>query len=421
MTTELKEKVESAIDDLQNFRTKQEEAIKANTDKTGEALAETKKVADAIATVIDAQNQMKARMEQLEALTNRAENSNQKDLVVESEKKLLNDFFRADNEGKLGITVFVNQHKNNKDYAPYLEAKALTISGSPENGGYLVLPEYGQLMNNRIFETSPMRQLASIISIGTDRLVMPFDDDEPDVAHVSETGTRSESNTNTLAQLEIDVHEMYAYPKMSTRALEDTYLDIEKWHEGKVSDRFARYEATDFISGNGVGRAKGILSYSDWTTPETYQRNAIERIPSGSDTTVTAAGFLNTWGNLKEVYAANAIWLMHRLTFASLLGLKYGDGKYLLIPSFENGPMFTILGNPVRFAADMGRISSGQNTIVVSFGDFKRGYQIVDRVGLSVIRDPYTTPGFVKFHTRKRVGGGVVNFEAIKHMDINVS
>jgi HK97 family phage major capsid protein len=74
----------------------------------------------------------------------------------------------------------------------------------------------------------------------------------------------------------------------------------------------------------------------------------------------------------------------------------------------------TLLGYAVTRAEDMPALAT--NSLSLAFGDFAQAYQIVDRQGIRVLRDPYTSKPYVKFYTTKRVGGGVVNFEAIKLM-----
>ena len=60
----------------------------------------------------------------------------------------------------------------------------------------------------------------------------------------------------------------------------------------------------------------------------------------------------------------------------------------------------------------------GAGIFAVAFGDVRRAYTIVDRVQMSVLRDPYTqqTTGKVRFHARRRVGGQVVLADALRKL-----
>jgi len=289
------------------------------------------------------------------------------------------------------------------------ELKALSVNNDPE-GGYLVRPTVSMAIGKRIFESSPMRQLADSITISSDAFEEPFDDDEFDVDTPSENGTRSETATNApLKMITIPVHEISAMPKASQKLLDDGSIDMEAWLQGKLAARFGRKEASQFVTGTGVGEAKGILSYTAGTGFD-----QIEQVNSGDASLLTADGLIDLQGSLFEEFQGNASWLMKRATATAVRKLKGSDNTYLFSLDDrlnERFPM-TILGAPVRFANDMPAVGAGN--LPVAYGDFKAGYLIVDRIGMRVLRDPYTTKGQVKFYTTKRVGGGVRQYQAIK-------
>ena len=293
-----------------------------------------------------------------------------------------------------------------------IEAKTLSVGSNPD-GGQWVAPTVSARIIQQIYESSPLRELATIETITGPELDIFYDLDEADAGWVGETGARTSNNdTPQVGQGRIPVHEMYASPKATQKLLEDAGIDIEMWLANKVATKMGRVEATAFISGNGVAKPRGILSYSSGTTlPGT-----IQQIASGHATQVTSDGLINTMIGLKEAYAGNAQWLMRRATIGSVMLLKDGDGQYIWRAGLEAGKPSILLGYPVRQAADMPAVAAG--ALSIAFGDFRQAYTIVDRLGITTLRDPYTAKPFVVFYSRKRVGGAVVNFEALKLMVI---
>ncbi|WP_431861389.1 phage major capsid protein [Azospirillum sp.] len=294
-----------------------------------------------------------------------------------------------------------------------IEEKALSVGSDPD-GGQLVPTAVSNRIVMQVYETSPLRQLATVETIGTDSLEIPNDLGEFDAGWVGETEGRTETNTSTLGVLRIPVHEIYAKPKATQKMLEDASVNIETWIATKIADKFSRTEASAFISGNGVKKPRGILTYPSGTSGA-----KIEQIASGGATTVTADGLINVMIALKDWYASGASWLMRRASVGAVMLLKDGDGQYIWRPGLEAGKPSTLLGSPVYQAADMPAIGAG--TLPIAFGNFRAGYTVVDRLGITVLRDPYSAKPFVEFYSRKRVGGDVVNFEAFKLMVVSAS
>lgn len=284
--------------------------------------------------------------------------------------------------------------------------KALSVESDPE-GGYLVTGEMAERIVATVFESSPIRRIAAVESISTDSLEMLVDKDEAGAGWVAETEARAETASPDLAKIVIPVHEIYAEPRATQKLIDDASIDIENWLAGKVAEKFARMEAAAFVGGSGVGQPRGFLTY-----PAGAAWGQIEQINSGSAGAVTADGVIDLQHALKEAYSANAVWLANRLALRDLRKLKDVDGQYLWQPGLQAGSTDTLLGRPVYAASDMP--APAANSLSIAYGDFARGYQIVDRIGVRVLRDPFTAKPYVKFYTTKRVGGDVVNFEAIK-------
>ena len=292
------------------------------------------------------------------------------------------------------------------------EIKALSVGTDPD-GGYVVNPDLSGRIVTKVFETSPMRAYASVQVISTDALEGLFDLNEASSGWVGETDTRSETNTPQLGKWRIPTHELYAKPTATQKLLDDAEINMEAWLATKVAEKFARDEATAFVTGNGVNRPRGFLTYANGTTlPGTIEQfktganGAFAAAPNGGDVLIEAL-----YG-LKAQYRANAVWFMNRATLTLVRKVKDEDGAYLWSPGIAAGQPATLLGYPVASFEDMP--SPATSSLSIAVGDMREAYQIVDRIGIRTLRDPFSSKPYVEFYTTKRVGGDVVNFEAIK-------
>ncbi len=371
-----------------------------------------KAVADAIEVSQKAAGERKALEDQIKALEtafNRpgaASSANDEKAMAQKCNKLFNDFARQRNdENKQYFDSFVGKHVTDE-----VELKALSVASDP-NGGYLVMPTMGGVIQTKVYESSPIRQLADVIVVGTDSYEVILDNDEAASGWVGETQARNDTNNPTLGKLVIPVNEMYAQPKATQKILDDAGIDMEAWLAGKVSVKFARDEATAFVSGNGVLKPKGILSYAAGTDINQQQ---IEQVNSGSAGAFAYDGLVNLQNSLKEPYQANAVFLYQRTSNASIMKIKDGEDRPIFNMTYDKnvGLQPTLMGKPVYFAADMPSVASA--ALAAAYGDFREAYQVVDRAGIRVLRDPFTDKPNIKFYTTKRVGGAVKNFEAIK-------
>lgn len=291
------------------------------------------------------------------------------------------------------------------------ELKALS-SDSDQDGGFLITPEMSSEVVKKVFETSDVRAYASVQTISSSSLQILEDLDEAGAGWVGEVATRSETSTPQLKMIEIPVHEIYAEPKATQRFLDDASINVESWLAEKIADKFARTENAAFVAGDGVGKAKGFLSYDAGTS-----FGQVEQIVSGSGSTILPDSMINMVYGIKSAYRANAKFFMKRSTIATLRAFKDSQNRYLWAPGLDGNTSGSILGYDVVEFNDMPVIAS--NALPVAFGDMKQAYQIVDRIGIRVLRDPFTAKPYVKFYTTKRVGGGMKNFEALKLMKIS--
>lgn len=304
------------------------------------------------------------------------------------------------------------------------ESRALT-AGTDYQGGYLVTPDKSGQMVLKIFESSDVRRFASVQAIGTDSLEGSADLDEASGGWVSELGTRSDSNTpNVPLPWKIPVHELYSQPKASQRLINDANIDVAAWLAGKVADKLSRLQNTAFVTGSGVGRPRGFASY---TTSTTYAWGTPEHAFTGSNgsfgTDPNAIQKLNSlMGLLKDTYVPGAQWFMNRTTKFAVRNLTDASsaGKFVFIPSFAAGVPDTLLGAPINVFQDMATYTT-TDALAIAYGDMGRAYQIVDRQGVSVLVDPFTSKPYVVYYTTARVGGDVVDFEAIKFLKFGTS
>jgi HK97 family phage major capsid protein len=285
------------------------------------------------------------------------------------------------------------------------------------SGGFWVEPQTSGRIITQFRETSPVRQIFGTESISSDQLILAVDRDEASVAWASEQGTRSETNTPAIGEKRISVHEIYAKPKASQQALEDMAVNVEQWLANKVVDKFSRAMNTAYIVGSGTGQPRGLLT-------QTFAED------SGSGVSWGSIGFVKTGVNgdfaasnkgdilfsvedlLKTGYRSGASFLMNRRVLTSVRKFKGSDNNYLFQPGLQAGVPSQLIGYPIVLAEDMPTLAT--NSYSIAFGNFKLAYLIVDRVGISTLRDPYSAKPFVEFYTRARTGGDVVDYEAFK-------
>ncbi|WP_454268619.1 phage major capsid protein [Roseovarius sp. MBR-51] len=300
--------------------------------------------------------------------------------------------------------------------ASIMAPNAAMSVGSDPDGGYSVYPTLGGAMNKRVYEVSPMRQLARVVTASSSSFEEFNDLDEAEAGWVGETEIRPETGTPKLGVLSVPVHEMYAMPKITQKLLDDSELDLASWLVEKCAMRFARKEGAAFIGGDGILKPRGLLSYTTAATPDaTRAWGTIEHINTGTSGGFGAAGgdvLIDFAYSLKTVYRPNASWLMNRKTAATVRKMKDGDGNFIWAQSLASGEPDRLLGFPVVLDEEMPDI--GANSLSIAFGDFREGYIIVDRHGLRLLRDPFTSKPNVLFYAYKRVGGSVANFEAVK-------
>ncbi|MEI8294997.1 MAG: phage major capsid protein [Alphaproteobacteria bacterium] len=294
-----------------------------------------------------------------------------------------------------------------------LQVKSLT-SAQDGSGGFLIPKPVIDKIHSTLQSYSSLRNIARVTEVSTDALELLLDKGNADVGWVAETDDRPETNTPEFAKLRIPVHQVYAKPRASQKLLDDACIDLESWLISKIADRMAEAENQSFIKGDGNNKPKGFLTYP--TVPLGQARwGSFEEVRSGKNGIIDDPDVLLTlFHALKPQYLKGAAWLMSRSTCAAVRQLKDANKQYLWQPGLLAGAPSSLLGHPVIISDDMPALTRDEASKAIAFGNWYEGYQIVDRAGVSLLRDPYSAKPYVEFYATKRVGGDVINFDAIK-------
>lgn len=300
------------------------------------------------------------------------------------------------------------------------ERKALSV-GDQTSGGFWVEPATSDIIIRKMFETSDMRAIASSVSISTDRMKFAIDRDEVAVTWVGETTARTETEIATLGDITIPVHEMNAQPRITQNLIDDAGIDVQAWLNDKIADKFGRGENSAFCTGNGISKPRGFLTLPTSTAVDTGRSfGTLQHIGTGVSGAFPASAPTDKLIDLiyafKRQYRTNLIWVMNRTTNGIVRKFKDGQGNYIAGPRIDQnkGVQEVILEYPVQEFADMPDLAA--NSLSLGLGDFKRGYMIVDRQGIRQLRDPYSAKPYVLYDTTKRVGGDVIDTDAIKFL-----
>jgi HK97 family phage major capsid protein len=295
-----------------------------------------------------------------------------------------------------------------------LEQKALS-AGVDADGGYVVPEETEAEIGRRLSIVSPIRAIAGIRTVSSNLYKKPFATTGFATGWAGETDARPATATPTLVELEYPVMELYAMPAATTTLLDDAAVDIDRWIAGEVEMAFAEQESAAFVNGDAVKKPRGFLDYPT-LAESVWAWGSLGYVVTGTSGAFAASNasdvLVDVIYALKAGYRQNAHFVMNRKTQGVIRKLKDADGHYLWAPPATADGRATIMNFPVVEAEDMPDI--GANTRAIAFGDFSRGYLIVDRLGVRVLRDPYSQKPYVLFYTTKRVGGGVQDFDAIK-------
>jgi HK97 family phage major capsid protein/HK97 family phage prohead protease len=295
-----------------------------------------------------------------------------------------------------------------------LEEKALSV-GSAVDGGYLVPPETEAEVTRRLSLASPIRSVASVRAVSSMVHSKAFSTSGPATGWVGETDARPETASPPLAQLTFPAAEIYAMPSATQALLEDAAVNIDQWIADEVEQAFAEREGAAFVAGDGVKKPVGFLgttkvAQSAWSWSKIGY--LVTGVAGGFPASNPSDNLVDLVYALKGGYRQNAVWVMNRKLQSALRKFKDSTGTYLWSPPATPGARAMLMNFPIIEAEDMPDMAADSYSI--AFGDFRRGYLIVDRQGIRILRDPYSAKPYVLFYTTKRVGGGIQDFDAIK-------
>ncbi|ESR22792.1 phage major capsid protein [Lutibaculum baratangense] len=302
-----------------------------------------------------------------------------------------------------------------------LEAKAMSVASNPD-GGYLVPEETEAEIGRLLSQASPIRAIADVRQMSASTYRKPFSTTGFQSGWVGETASRPQTTTPTLDELSFPAMELYAMPAATQTLLDDSAVDLDRWIAEEVQTAFAEQEGTAFVTGDGANKPTGFLSY-DTAAEGSWAWGKIGHVATGAAGAFPASNpsdrLIDLIYALKSGYRQNAHFVMNRKTQGAIRKFKDGDGNYIWQPAATAGGTASLMGFPVTEAEDMPDI--GADETAIAFGDFRRGYLIVDRLGVRILRDPYSAKPYVLFYATKRVAGGVQDFDAIKLMKFAAS
>ena len=289
--------------------------------------------------------------------------------------------------------------------------KSLT-SADPRTGAIFLPSPAQDFVEQAVPEYSPLRKLARTMQVTTDGLELLIDKGAGDVGWTSETDKRDETKAPELTKLHIPTHEMYARPRASQKLLDDIKVDLEQWLVSKIAWQMGVMEHQAFISGDGKGKPKGFLAYP-LVEAGAGTWGKIESLKTGKDSAISDGDCLvELFHSMKPEYLDGAVWMMPRSALALVRKLKDKQGAYIYSEGLIAGQPGSLLGHPIVVSDAMPGIAKGSPSIV--FANFRHGYQIVERQDIQVLRDPYSAKPYIEFYATKRIGGDVINFDAIK-------
>jgi len=292
-----------------------------------------------------------------------------------------------------------------------MEGKAMGTAVAAD-GGYLVDPQTADTIQNTLSATASIRSIASVVNVDATSYDVLVDHSEMGAGWATEASAVAETDTPKIERISIPLHELSALPKASQRLLDDSAFDIEGWLAGRIADKFARSEAMAFISGDGVDKPTGMLTYPTvdnilWTWGN------LGYVPTETAGGITRADpIIDLVYSLGAEYRANATFVMNSKTAGHVRKLKDNDGRFVWVDGIAMGEPARLMGYRVLIAEDMPDIAD--NSMSIAFGDFNAGYTVAERPDLRVLRDPFSAKPHVLFYATKRVGGAVSDFAAIK-------
>ena len=408
MTTELKGLIETQMSAFEEFKTANDKKIDEIA-KKGYAPLETQ---DKVAALNTEMSELASKMASVEkyqarqAIMGEMDGKKQRTPEQIEHKAALVDYMRTGND--VGLKA--------------LQKKAMNSQTDPD-GGYLIEEEMDSAIDRFAQTISAIPRLARQVTIGSNTWETLVKTSGLSMRRVADGASGGETAEPKYSKISIPVYTAEVEPWVNNESLEDAFINLEADLALEAGIGFAEGEAAEYISGNGVGKAMGITSYTN-VANASFAWGKVGYIPSGKSAAFTsvapADAFVALQHSLKAQYRPNAVWLMNDATLGLARQMKDASGSYYLWnPNALGGFGGTFLGTPVEIDDNVAAI--GANSYSVAIADFQRAYAVVTRAGTSLIRDNLTSKGVTKFNFRRRFGAGITNFEAIKLMKFATS
>lgn len=344
----------------------------------------------------------------------------------------VDDQARINAAAKLGDGAVIGDIKSDPEYTKAFKAhmrrgdnasaevRAAMQKGTDTDGGYLAPIEWDRTIGEKLKKISPMRAESRVITISVAGFKKYFSDRNVGSGWVGETASRPATTTPQIGVLDFVPGELYANPAISQQLLDDAAIDLEEWLGQEVDTEFSRQEGIGFLSGDGANKPYGILTYvTGAANAARHPYGAIKAVNTGDAAKLTGDGFVDLMYDLPSEFAGNAKLYINRQSLGAARKLKDGQGNFLWQPSYALGQRQTLNGAPIVEMPDMPTAAAGN--VAALYGDMEATYLVVDRIGIRVLRDPYSNKPFVHFYTTKRVGGGVHNPEPMRALKIAVN
>ena len=429
------------------------EEVKALHESIHKALAEEHKTFEEMLDKKangEAVSEIKAKLEKVEAETTALQKSYDEEIAklkmsasnakaTDQEQEFKDDFYSFLRSGSLSSVPearkesFVdNMYKSYSASAIATDSRKspdqykAMFSGNALAGGSLVVPPFLEAGVDKFMrETIALYDMASQTTISSPSYKRDARISRAGALWEGEMDTWTATGTPNYGQIEIKVHKLIAMPTISRDMIEDGKLNMEAEVMDFVQEAFSDAIAYSLVSGNGIRQPQGLLSYPSVAESKVADNwGNLGFVVSGSNSgfvadPAAADCLINLQGILKSAYGSRAVWLMNRTVGTAVRKFKDSEGNYLWQPSFVAGQPPMMLGAPVRYDENMPDIA--ESAFPIAYGDFTTALRIVNRRGMTVIRDDLSIPGQVKFNIDRRLGAGLVNFEAIKLLKIKAS
>ena len=295
--------------------------------------------------------------------------------------------------------------------------RAAMSEGVPADGGLLTPNEWDRTITSRLKLISPIRAESTVISISKAAFTKLFTDRQVGSGWVGETASRPATATPQFTALSFGLGQLYANAAASQDLLDDAEINLETWLTNEIETEFSRQEGIAFVAGDGINKPFGLLKYA--TGGDAAARHpwgAIEVLSSGAAAGITTDRVIDAMYKLPAIYTPNAKFFLNRSSLGGVRKLKDGQGNYIWQPTFVAGQPSTLVGYPVVDIPDMPNVAA--DALAMAFGDMRETYLVIDRIGVRILRDPYTNKPFICFYVTKRVGGGVKNPDSMKIIKI---